>query len=920
MLFGLILIPFLTAAATLLIHQFLKDHAGWFVLPVPIVLLIGYLGQLPAVLGGEVVSTRLPWVPSLGIFLSFQLDGLSLVFALLITFVGIVVVFYSIFYLSKTERLCNFYVFLLLFMGAMLGVVTSANVIVTYLFWELTSVSSFLLIGFWFHKDASCYGAQKAMLITVAGGFCMLVSFILMGTVAGTFEFSGLLEQGDLIRQSPLYPAIAILLMLGAFTKSAQVPFHIWLPSAMEAPTPVSCYLHSATMVKAGVYLIARFSPLLSGALLWHAPITFIGLASLCFGSFMALRNDDLKAIWAYHSVSQLGLIFSLLGMGSPSAIAAGLFHTATHSAFKGSLFLMTGMVDHQTGTRSVDRLGGLRRAMPFTAVVCFVGCCSMAGLPPFAGFLSKELFLEHAWEMLHEGPYGSFNALIPLMAVVGSLCTLLCSLSTFARVFFGKEVTKNTPKPPKEASWGMLAPSLLLCSMNLLLPMLINRLLPQFHVSYWHGITPAFCMTLTIVCIGALILSRFHQFHIFINRGGLPFGANRAYNASLPLLISSTGRVTRCYMTGNLSHYLSYILAAFLLLSAWPILRYQLLDSVSTDDLALIEPIEVVLAVVCSIAALLAATQRKRTHVIMSMGVCGYLISAFFVMFSAPDLALTQFLVESVTLILYVLVLPLFPRKLFAENVRKSRRTLQIGISACVGILVAALSLLSHSNRFFETISDFYMQYSIPKGGGRNIVNVMLVDFRGIDTMGEATVLALAALGVFVLIHLFTDSEGKTRSYPITYGLEYKTPPITTNNVILLTMARPIMLIILFISVYLLLAGHNNPGGGFIAGLMSASGALLLYVTYGKRFMMRIPSPVSLEQLLPLGLSLISGCGLLSCLLGDAFLTQYVAVLPLPLFGMLEVVTATIFDTGVYLVVIGSVMSIILNIGKIQE
>lgn len=939
LLFAFVITPFLAAFLLLMLHKLPGSRVGWFILPVPAVLFAAYLSHLPTIASGGRIQTAISWIPLLKLNLSFELSGLSLLFALLITFVGTVVVFYSIFYLSKKERLIHFYVYLLMFMGAMLGVVTSNNLLILYLFWELTSVSSFLLIGFWFEKERSRYGAQKAMLLTVSGGFCMLVAFVLIGSLTGTFEIGAILAQKELLRQSTLYPAIAILIMLGAFTKSAQVPFHIWLPSAMEAPTPISCYLHSATMVKAGIFLLARFTPILGGTVLWNTAITFVGLTSLLFGSFMALRQKDLKALLAYSTISQLGLIICLFGIGTEAAILGGLFHLVNHSAFKGSLFLMTGIVDHETGTRDMTLLRGLGKAMPWTGAVAFIGACAMAGLPPFSGFLSKEMFFDAA----AEAPLSAFSCLgaagwlIPAVAVLASLFTFVYSLSIFGKVFLGGELTHDTPKHPHEAPWGMLLPSLLLVSLNVVLALFPNAFgnafiapacaavsqlaeIPHLHIAFWHGLTPALLMTFGVVVFGALLYSRLGPFRRFILKYESPIGANKAYDWSLPALIGGTGRVTGSYMTGNITNYIAYIIAACLLIVGLPIAVFGFGDELFTADLARIELIEVVMAAITACAALLAATMKKRVHVILALGAVGYMVSMFFVMFSAPDLALTQLLVETVTLILYVLVLRQFPTGMEINSARpdkRSKKCLRLVLSAAVGASAFFISMFSHSHRLFATISGFFTENTLSLGGGRNVVNVTLVDFRGLDTMGEITVLSLAALGVYVLISLYTDHTGATRIAKDLPGPEDRYIPGNDNDIVILTLAKPIAFIILFVSIYLFTAGHNQPGGGFIAGLMTSCGILLMYITEGKHAADKLPIRSSI--FLPTGLSIAVGCGFGGVLSGSAFLTHAFGHLTLPIFGGIEVeaATATIFDFGVYLVVIGSVMSIIFNIGR---
>ncbi len=955
MLFALTLTPFIVSLLVMLSPSFMRAKLGWFVLPVPLVLFFFYLGMLPQILSGETISTHLSWIPLLDIALSFEMNGLSLFFTLLISFVGILVILYSIYYLSQRERLVHFYAFLLLFMGAMLGVVTSNNLILLYLFWELTSISSFLLIGFWFEKESSCYGAQKALLITVSGGFCMLVAFILLGTIAGTYEINELMNSSELIRQSSLYPAIVILLLIGAFTKSAQVPFHIWLPSAMEAPTPISCYLHSATMVKAGIFLIARFTPLLGDSTLWNTTITLVGLSSLLFGSFLALRQKDLKALLAYSTISQLGLILCLFGIGTKAAIFAGFLHLLNHSAFKGSLFLMTGIVDHETGTRDLTLLRGLGKTMPYTGAIAFIASFSMAGLPPFSGFLSKELFFEAALDApSHSFSYlGVFGYLIPIVAVLASLFTFVYSLHLFSNVFLGSEALACTPKKPHEAPVGMLFPTMLLVALNILIALFPNiaaktfvapaalfvtGLLPEMHLAFWHGLTPPLLLTLLVVTGGAVVYSHLSFLKKKLENTMPSIGANALYNTGLYGLPKITGRLTTFYMTGSLTHYLSYIIIAFLLLTGYPILRYGFVTAISTDDLAHIELIEIVMMAVTATAAILAAKMKKRVAAILSMGIVGYMVAMFFVMFGAPDLALTQLLVETVTLILYVLVLRQFPSGMDPHTPsRRIKKASNIIISLLVGVSVAFLSFFSHSNRFYESISWFYTAFSKSKGGGNNVVNVTLVDFRGLDTLGEITVLCLAALSIYVVLHLFTDKNGTVQAISDDAYLDdpafspnaatSKGLPDSTlmqkscqkdNDLVILTFSKPVSFIILFVSVYLLLAGHNAPGGGFIAGLMTSCALLLMYITIGKDFMAHLPFKVGF--FLPLGLSIVAGCGILSIYFHKPFLTQTFGHVTLPLFGEIELASALVFDVGVYFVVLGTVMSILFNIGKTES
>ncbi len=944
------LLPLIACIPLLILRTPLGSRIGWFALPVPMIAFIAYLQYIPDTMSGTVLVQRVSWVPLLGLDLAFRIDGLSLLFALLISFVGIVVVFYSIFYLSKKERLTNFYVFLMIFMGAMLGVTTSDNLILLYLFWELTSVSSFLLIGFWYEKERSRYGAQKALLITVMGGFCMLVAFVLIGAQTGTFSISALLEDPSQLQASSLYAVIVILLLLGAFTKSAQVPFHIWLPSAMEAPTPISCYLHSATMVKAGIFLIARLTPILGGSQLWCGTVTLVGLVSLCFGSFMALRQKDMKALLAYSTISQLGLIICLFGFGTEAAVIGGLFHLLNHSVFKGSLFLMTGIVDHQTGTRDMTLLRGLAKIMPWTGAVALIGAFSMAGLPPFSGFLSKELFFEAALE----SPFAKLSFLgdaawlISAAAVLASLLTFVYSLSIFCGVFLGNPPTEDTPKTPREASVGMLAPALALVSFNLIIAAAPNLFaaaliapaaqsvgqtaeLPSIHLAFWHGITVPLLMTIFVVAAGLILFRYRKSFQLLISRLKSPIGAGKAYDAGVPALLSGSKRLTDFYMTGSLTSYLILIMLATLGLISIPVFRYGLWNDLSTDVLARVELLEIIMVMVTSGAAVMAAYFRRRLYAILAMSVAGYMVSLFFVVFSAPDLALTQLLVESVTLILFLLVLRRFPKGMKAETpTYPGKKFMRIIMSVSVGFTAAFLSFLGVSNQQYQPISWYYTQHSKSAGGGNNVVNVILVDFRGLDTLGEISVLCMAAIGISVLIHLVTNREGHTVSLnnPFVYFshierdlrgvFTWTNQARNSNNIILITLAKPLCFMILILAIYLFYAGHNLPGGGFIAGLTVACALVLMYITLGKGFIKGLN--LELRYILALGLACSVGCGLGGMFFGKPFLTHTFGQVSIPLVGELELATAMIFDFGVFLVVTATVMPIILTIGNSQR
>lgn len=486
--------PFLAALLVPFLYKLVRRiHTGWFVLFLPIILFTYFFTLIETTRNGSTVIESIPWIPSLHINVSLYVDGLSLLFALLITGIGALVILYSIFYLSnKKESLHNFYVYLLLFMGAMLGVVLSDNLIVLYTFWELTSLSSFLLIGYWHHRERSRYGAQKSLLITVFGGLAMLGGFVLLSYIGSTFSIRELIIESRQLFDQPLFIPAMLLILIGAFSKSAQFPFHIWLPDAMEAPTPVSAYLHSATMVKAGIYLVARLSPVFAFSGTWLWLVSIFGIITLLWGSFFAVKQTDLKGILAYSTISQLGLIMSLLGVGAAAlhyeqlddnlylaATVAAVFHLINHATFKGSLFMVAGIVDHETGTRDIRKLGGLMQVMPITFTVAVIGTFSMAGIPPFNGFLSKEMFLA---SMVHVFELDIFNfttwgALFPVIAWIASVFTFIYSMIILFKTFTGKLQSEKLPKQPHEAPIGMLISPIILASLVIVFGLFPNLL-----------------------------------------------------------------------------------------------------------------------------------------------------------------------------------------------------------------------------------------------------------------------------------------------------------------------------------------------------------------------------------------------------------------------------------------------------------
>lgn len=765
-------------------------HTGWFVLVIPVVLFGLYTTLLPMVQRGETHSSSFDWIPSLDISFISYIDGLSLLFSLLITGIGSLVVLYSIFYLDKTrEQLHNFYVYLLLFMTAMLGVVQSDHLISLYFFWELTSISSFLLIGYWYKRDRSRFGALKSMMITVFGGLMMLGGFVLLSIMGGTYSIRELIGQAPELANHEWFVWSLVLVLLGAFTKSAQFPFYIWLPDAMEAPTPVSAYLHSATMVKAGIYLVARFTPLYASSEYWIWLVTGIGLLTLFWGSFFALKQTDLKGILAFSTVSQLGLIMSLLGAGAISfhtgvednsifkyAAFAAIFHLVNHATFKGSLFMIAGIIDHETGTRDIRKLGGLMSLMPISFTIALIGSFSMAGLPPFNGFLSKEMFLKGMLS-IPEFDFFAFDTwgiLFPIIAWIASVFTFVYSFYFVFRTFTGKHKPDLLPKQAHEAPIGMLISPAILGSLVVaifFIPNVIGDALVKpavlaiqpflytstseidIHISAWHGLKPEFWMTVGIIVLGFLLYLTLSKWQPLYNKFPEGFSLNRLYDSMMFLSEAGTNRLSRLYMTGYMRSYLVYMFTGIILLTISTVFIQNAFD-VSFAMLAPIRFFELVVALVLVAGTVTILLAKSRLTSIIALGAVGYTVALFFVIFNAPDLALTQLVIETVSVALFLLAFYHLPKLNRHENRMKFRLGNAL-VAFGVGVTITIVALSAHSQKLVPSISSYYEETVYKEAGGGNIVNVILVDYRGFDTLFEIAVLAIASLGIIAMINL---------------------------------------------------------------------------------------------------------------------------------------------------------------------
>lgn len=786
----LIFLPVLIALFVPLLFKKLKNiHTGWFVLAVPVVLFAYYTSFISMTMdGGHSIST-LEWIPSLGISFVAYMDGLSLLFSLLITGIGALVVFYSIFYLNKDrEKLNNFYVYLLMFMTAMLGVVQSENLISLYLFWELTSISSFLLIGYWYTKDRSRFGALKSMLITIFGGLMMLGGFIILGIIGDTYSIRELIANSTLLVEGEFFVLALVLILLGAFTKSAQFPFYIWLPDAMEAPTPVSAYLHSATMVKAGLYLVARFTPVFAVSEIWIWLVTGIGLLTLLWGAFFAIKQTDLKAILAFSTVSQLGLIMTLLGASAVAyhvdnttvifqfAAFAAIFHLINHAVFKGSLFMVAGAVDLQTGTRDIRKLGGLMSIMPLSFTIAFIGSMSMAGLPPFGGFLSKELFLT---TMLALKDFSLFNfntwgAIFPIIGWIASVFTFVYSFYFVFNTFAGKRKEKQLPIVPSKESTGILiAPTILAIFVVVIffIPNVVGNLFVNpavvalqsglyshpadvgVHVALWPGWSPELMMTIGIIIVGSLLFWTLGKWQKLYDLQPEALSLNAAYDSLLVFGERGMNKLSRSYMTGLVRSYLMYMLGFFsiIMLSSLFIKNAFTVDMTS---FAALNVYGILTAVILILSVSIVLRAKTKLAAIIALGGVGYSVALFFIIYKAPDLALTQLVIETISVALFLLAFKHLP-ELKRHGEGKGFRLGNFLIAAGVGVTMTLVALSAHSQKLIPSISEYYKDTVFSEAAGGNIVNVILVDYRGFDTLFEIAVLGIAGIGVYGMVRL---------------------------------------------------------------------------------------------------------------------------------------------------------------------
>ncbi|GLO74765.1 MAG: monovalent cation/H+ antiporter subunit A [Phaeobacter italicus] len=876
---------------------------------------VGLMLHAPAVLRGDVIQAQFDWLPGLGLNANFFLDGLGFLFASLILGIGLLIILYARFYLSREDPMGNFYTYLLLFQGAMVGIVTSDNILLLLIFWELTSLSSFLLIGFWKHLPEGRQGARMALTVTGAGGLAMIGGMLILGNIAGSYDLTVILSSKEAIQASPLYLPALILILIGAFTKSAQFPFHFWLPHAMAAPTPVSAYLHSATMVKAGLFLLARLWPVLAGTPEWFYIVATTGLITMVLGAIIALFKDDLKALLAFSTVSHLGLITMLLGFGTKFAAVAAVFHIINHATFKAALFMSAGIVDHEAHTRDIKRLGGLRHLMPITFAIATVAALSMAGIPPFNGFLSKEMMLE---ETVHTA-WGGSAYLVPGLALIGALFSAAYSFRYIVHVFLGPK-RSDYPAKPHDPGVGMwLAPAFLvglviligLFSAKIVGPLVATAAgaviggekLPYYSLKLWHGFTPALYMSIVAVAGGAVLLMLHKPLARMWDNAPRP-EAKVIFEALIAALTRLARTITDGLHNGAMPRYAAIMIAFTVALSFYAYQSGTLAAPTRTlQDVGLIP--------ILGWASLLIATgfmvamHRNRLLALVLIGVVGLVVSMGFNYLSAPDLALTQISVEVVTIILMLLALNFMPKETPIES-STGARLRDISIASVAGLGVGGLIYALMTRDFIgETISGFHLENSYKGGGGTNVVNVILVDFRGFDTFGEIIVLGIAALVIFAL----TEAVLGTRVRAYLLNRKPDLPQAGDSHPMMMVVATRVMMpLALMVAAYIFFRGHNLPGGGFIAGLIAAIAIIMQYMASGFAWAterQRYPY----HAIIGSGVLIAAATGLGSWFSGTPFLTSafgYIHWAPLEEF---EWATAALFDLGVFLAVVGAVL-----------
>ena len=938
----LLLLPFAGSLVAALLPTHARNAAASLSALVASIGVVKVASLYPALRDGAVIRQEVAWIPSAGLDLVLRVDGLAWMFALLVLGIGLLVAIYARYYMAKEDPVPRFFSFFLAFMGAMLGVVLSGNLIQLVCFWELTSLFSFLLIGYWHHRKDARRGARMALTITGAGGLAMLGGVLILGYIAGSYDLDAVLAAGAQVRAHELYRPMLVLVLLGALSKSAQFPFHVWLPRAMAAPTPVSAYLHSATMVKAGVFLLARLWPVLAGTDDWFWLVGGAGAITLLLGAFLALFQTDLKGLLAYSTISHLGLITLLLGLNRELAAVAAVFHIMNHATFKASLFMAAGIIDHETGTRDTRRLSGLRRAMPITGTLAFVASAAMAGVPLLNGFLSKEMFFAETIDLTtrHWLDRG-----LPVIAVLAGVFSVVYSLRFSWGLFMGPPAT-GLPRQPHEPTRWMRVPVevlVLLCLVVGMAPQwsigpalalaarpVVGGELPAYSLALWHGLNTPLLMSLVALAGGALLYLWLAPRQRARRFGRAPLLGRIDGQRVFFLLLLGLERLARRlqgWVVGARLQVQMFVMvvAAIGVASAsmWQGgITWGYRERVPADPTFALMWVS---GLVCAVAVALLAKFHRLAALIL-LGVVGLAVSITFLWFSAPDLALTQLAVEVVTSIVLLLGLRWLPRRRPDEEPPQLRarlrraRDLVVAVAAGVGMAMLAYAMMTRPAP--QSISPFFLDRALAEGGGTNVVNVILVDFRGFDTMGEICVLAIVGLTVYALLRRFRPPKEvdqlppQQRLMPADLVSDLQNPRTAVDSapaylVVPAVFARLLLPVSGLIALYLFLRGHNQPGGGFVAALVVSIGFILQYMMAGTRWVeAHLRLPVVRWAGTGLLLAIVTGLG--AVVMGYPLLTTHTAHFHLPLLGEVHLASALFFDLGVFAVVVGSTLLVL--------
>ncbi|PNW08957.1 Na+/H+ antiporter subunit A [Microbacterium testaceum] len=914
--------------------------------------------QAPAVFAGDIPFEEYRWIPALNVSLSMRMDVLGWLLTLVVTGVGALVMLYCRWYFrGKTQGVGQFSAVLLGFAGAMYGLVLTDDLVVLVMLWEATSVLSYLLIGYYHSRSASRRAALQALLVTTLGGLVMLIGVVLLVVQSGTSSLSAILADPP---TGPVVDIAVLLLLVGALSKSAIFPFHFWLPGAMAAPTPVSAYLHAAAMVKAGIYLIARLAPGFADTPFWRPTLIALGVFTMLLGGFQALRERDLKRILAFGTVSQLGFLTVMLGYGTRDAALAGVALLLSHALFKSCLFLVVGVIDRQLNTRDIGQLSGLGRQAPVMATASFIAIFSMAGVIPTLGFVAKETALT---ALLHEAEGGAVWGIVALIGIVlGSALTAAYGIRFLWGAYWTKRDVETTewPDPPI----GFLSAPVLLSATTLALgflaPIVDHWLAPYadglpeatagvdspeypYHLALWHGLEPALFISLGTLALGAGVFWVVRKTQLHKRPRVLPFTANDAYNGTLRAIDHTSEWVTGRFQRGSLPFYVGTIFVVLVVAEGTALLasnewRAQL-DAWQS-------PAQLISAPIMIAAGILAVRARKRYTGVALVSVTGLGMVVLFATSGAPDLALTQVLIETVTLVVFALVLRRLPARMGEQNESVAPIARAV-LGAGVGLTMALVAIVATGARQDLPVSLEWPPLAYEIGHGRNVVNVALVDLRGWDTMGELSVLVLAATGVASLVFITNRSDNLARRSGTArsrVGLGRRRPLIETDSgvraqrvgetgaprawlisgskvqpenrsILLEIIIRVLFHSIMIVSLYLLFAGHNLPGGGFAGGLVAGMGLVMRYIA-GGRWELGAAAPTDAGRLLGAGMAIAVLCALVPMVFGFAPLQSFTFEGELPIIGHWEFVTSTIFDVGVYLVVIGLVLDVLRSLG----